>query len=544
MGDQRSEQRGEQAAGKPRILVSDKVTPEGIEILQAGGEFEVVDDPEITPERLAEVIGGFDALVIRSRSRVTAEMLKESGRLKVIGRAGVGVDNVDVPAATEHGIIVMNTPEGNTLSTAEHTISMMFSLVRNIPQGDRTMKEGRWEKKALTGLELHGKTLGIIGLGKIGREVASRMQAFGMKILGSDPYVTAAAAEKLGIELAEIDDICRKADIITVHTPLTPETRGLINARRLAMMKPTAVLINCARGGIIDETDLLEALKSKRIVGAALDVFVEEPLPKDHPFRKLDNIVLTPHLAASTTEAQEKVTRDVAHQIVEFLRGGMIRNAVNFPSIDPKELQRLQPVLDLAERMGKFASQFCPAPVEKIELLYSGDKAQYSLAPMTSAFLKGYLEPQVKLSVNYVNAPYLARTRGIQVIESRSEESYDYTGLITAIVQSAGGAHNTISGTRFGDHDPRLVVINDKHFDVKPAGNMIVIENRDVPGIVGSVGMTLGKWKVNIADMTWGRNAPGRDAITILNVDSTVPPALVEELKALPNILSVQTIVI
>lgn len=530
--------------GKKRILVSDKITPEGIQILQAGGEFEVVDDPEITTERLAEVIGGFDALVIRSRSRVTRDVLAKSGRLRVIGRAGVGVDNVDVPAATERGIIVMNTPEGNTLSTAEHTISMLVSLARNIPQADRTMKDGQWAKSKFTGTELHGKTLGVIGLGKIGREVAVRMKAFGMNLLGYDPFVTPAAAEKLGVQMAEVDDICRRADIITVHTPITPETKGLINTKRIEMMKPTVLLVNCARGGIIDENDLLDALQKKRIAGAALDVFSEEPLPKDHAFRKLDNVVLTPHLAASTTEAQEKVTRDVANQIVEVLRGGMIRNAVNAPSIDPRDLQKLAPVLNLAERMGKFAFQFTPQPVEKIELRYSGNKADYPLAPMTAAFLKGYLALQVDVGVNEINAPLLAKTRGIEVIESRSSQSYDYTGLITAELCSAGGEVNCISGTRFGDRDPRLVIINDKHFDVKPDGHMIVIQNRDVPGIVGSVGTTLGKWNVNIADMTWGRSAPGTEAITVLNVDQDVSAELIEELKSLPNILSVQHIVV
>lgn len=533
-----------QADARPRILVSDALTEEGLQILSQNGDFEVVNDPEITPERLAEVLGEFDALVIRSRSRVTRPALEKSGRLRVIGRAGVGVDNVDVAAATERGVIVMNTPEGNTLSTAEHTVSMMVSLVRRIPQADATMKAGKWEKKALTGVELYGKTLGIMGLGKIGREVAHRMAAFGMKILGYDPFVTAPAAEKIGVELASVDDICRRADIITVHTPLTAETKGLINAARIELMKPSALLVNCARGGIIDETDLLAALKAGRIAGAALDVFIEEPLPKDHPFRLLSNIVLSPHLAASTTEAQEKVTRDVANQIVEVLRGGTVRNAVNYPSLDPKEMERLAPVLLLAEKMGRFVSQYCPAPVERVELLYSGRKAQYPLAPMTSAFLKGYLETQVKVGVNYVNAPYLAQMRGIEVIESRSTESYDYTGLMTAVVRSVGGVENTVSGTRFRGAEPHLVILNNKHLDVKLSGNLIVIQNRDVPGIVGNVGTLLGKAGINIADMTWGRHAPGSDATTVLNVDQDVSAAVIGDLRNLPNIVHAQHIVV
>ncbi len=529
---------------QPRILVADALSPEGLEILRHGGEFEVVNDPEITPERLAETIGGFDALAIRSRSRVARETLQNSGRLKVIGRAGVGVDNVDIAAATERGIIVMNTPEGNTLSTAEHTVSMILALTRKIPQADQAMKAGQWPKKSITGHELYGKTLGVLGLGKIGREVAKRMKAFGMEILGFDPFVNAPAAEKLGVTLGEVDEICKRADVITVHTPLNKDTRGLIDARRIGLMKPGVLLVNCARGGIIDETALVEGLQAGKVAGAALDVFIEEPLPKDHPLRKLDSVVLTPHLAASTTEAQEKVTRDVAEQIVEVLRGGMIRNAVNAPSLDPHELERLAPALNLAERLGRFVSQFCPNPVRNLEIRYSGTATEYPLQPLTIAVVKGYLAPHGNTMVNFVNALYLAKSRGIEVVESSSSDSKDYAGLITVLAESANGERNSLSGTLFHSRFPRLVVINDKHFDVKPEGNLIVIQNRDVPGIVGSVGTLLGKNNINIADMTWGRNFAGGEAITVLNVDNEVTPAVIEQLRALPNILSVQLIVV
>ena len=531
---------------KIRILVSDPLTPEGIDLLSNDGKFEVVDKPGLSESQLAEMIGDFDALVIRSGTTVTREILKNSGRLKIIGRAGVGLDNVDVAAATERGVIVMNAPAGNTISTAEHTISMMLALARMIPTADRTMKAGQWAKKSIKGVELYRKTLGILGLGKIGSEVASRMRAFGMKILGNDPFVTEAAAEKMGVEVAGIDEICRRADIITVHTPLNNETRGLINAERIGLMKPTVLLINCARGGIIDEEALIAALKEDRVGGAALDVFSQEPLPDDHALRGLPNVVLSPHLAASTTEAQEKVTRDIALQMIEALEGGTIRNAVNAPSVDSRELERMAPVLGLAERLGKFVSQFCPMPVECMKILYSGSPAEYPLAPMTSALIKGYLEPQVELSVNYVNALYLAKSRGIEVIESRSSDCDDYAGLITVDARSANGEHNSISGTLFHGRDPRLVVINDKHFDVKPEGNLIVIQNRDVPGIVGSVGVALGKANINIADMTWGRADSGRgsDAITVLNVDDEVTPEVIDELRALPNIISVQLITV
>ncbi|MCL5269073.1 MAG: phosphoglycerate dehydrogenase, partial [bacterium] len=319
-----------------RILISDKMSPEGLSYFTGHEGFEIIYDPDITMEQLAERLGEFDALVIRSRTRVTREMLANPGKLKVIGRAGAGVDNVDVEAATARGVIVMNTPGGNTLSTAEHAISMMLALARQIPYADRTMKEGKWDKKNIVGVEIAGKTLGILGLGKIGREVAIRMRAFDMEILGYDPFLTQETAEKLGVELADVDTVCQRADMITVHCPLNDETRGLIGAERLAMMKPAALLVNCARGGIVDEDALCDALREKKIAGAAVDVFTAEPLPADHKFRSLPNIVLTPHLAASTTEAQEKVARDIAIQVREALSGEMIRNAVNAPSLDSK----------------------------------------------------------------------------------------------------------------------------------------------------------------------------------------------------------------
>ncbi len=530
------------AQSKPRILVSDALTEEGITILENGGKFEVVNDPEITPESLAEKIGQFDALAIRSRTNVTAETLKNSGRLKVIGRAGVGLDNVDIPTATERGIIVMNTPEGNTYSTAEHTCSMMLALARKIPAADKLMKEGQWPKKSLTGVEMSEKVLGILGLGKIGREVAKRMQSFGMKIVGYDPFLNESAAEKLGIELAEVDDICQRADIITVHTPLNKDTKGLIDARRIGLMKKGVMLVNCARGGIVDEAALLEGLLSGKIGGAAFDVFEQEPLPKDHPFRSLPNMVITPHLAASTTEAQEKVTRDVARQIVEVLEGGMIRNAVNAPSLDPHELERLKPVLALAEKLGKFIAQYAPNPVTKLEILFSGTASEYPSAPLATAVVKGYLSPFGEVTVNFVNARYLAKSRGIEIVESKSSDSYDYAGLITVVAHSAEGSRNSISGTLFHSRFPRLVVINEKHLTVRPEGHLIVIHNNDVPGIVGSVGTLLGNAKINIADMTWGRNTPGGEAVTVLNVDGHVSEEVVEALKKLPNILSVRVI--
>lgn len=527
---------------KLRILVADKLTDEGVEILRNGGEFEVVNDPEITPEKLAETLGEYDALAIRSRSRVTREALANAGRLRVVGRAGVGLDNVDIEAATERGVIVMNTPDGNTLSTAEHTVSMMLSLARKIPRADREMKAGGWPKKSLTGMELAGKTLGVIGMGKIGREVAHRMRAFGMNILVYDPFLNETAADKLGVRLADVDEICREADLVTVHTPLNKDTRGIVDARRLATMKPTALVVNCARGGIIDEAALLEALQAGRIGGAALDVFEEEPLPRDHPFRALENVVLTPHLAASTVEAQDKVTKDVAEQIVEVLKGGVIRNAVNAPSLDPRELEAMAPALSLCERLGRFAAQYCPTPATRIEVQCSGTAADYDARALATAVVKGFLAPMGEATVNYVNARHLAKGRDMEVVESRSSDAGDYRGLINVLVESADGTRSSIAGTLFHGKFPRIVTIDGKRLTALIEGRMIVIHNRDLPGIVGSVGTALGDHGINIADMSWGRTAAGGEATTVINVDQEVTPQVLEVLRGVPNVLSVRTI--
>jgi D-3-phosphoglycerate dehydrogenase len=370
-----------------RIFISDKMSPDGLAHFTGHEGFEVHYDPEITMDALAEQLGQYDALVVRSRTKVSRAMLENPGNLKIIGRAGAGVDNIDITAATERGVIVMNTPGGNTVSTAEHAVSMILSLARRIPHADATMKAGEWAKKSIVGTEMFGKVLGIIGLGRVGRVVAERMQGFGMEIVAHDPLLTHEAAEKLGVTLAEVDEICREADIITIHAPLNDETRGMIGREQLAMMKPTALLVNCARGGIVDEDALAEALKENNIAGAALDVFAKEPLPADHPLRGLKNLVLTPHLAASTAEAQEKVARDIAIQIREALSGEMIRNAVNAPSVDPKTFQRIRPLLDLCERLGRFSVQYIEPAVQTIEITYAGTVSEPPIDPLTTAII-------------------------------------------------------------------------------------------------------------------------------------------------------------
>lgn len=526
-----------------RILVSDQLSEEGLNILKEGG-FEVDFRPDISAEDLVREIGSYDGLVIRSRTTVTSEVLKAGKNLKVVGRAGVGLDNVDVPTATNQGVIVMNTPGGNTLSTAEHSWAMIMSVARPIPQADRSMHEGRWDKKKYNGVELYNKTLGICGLGRIGTEVAKRALAFGMNVMAYDPFMSAENAKRLGITMASVDEICQKADFITVHAPLNDQTRGMIGAKQFSMMKPTARVVNCARGGIIDEAALLDALQNKKIAGAALDVFEEEPLPKDHPFRSLENMVMTPHLGAATTEAQEGVAKEVAEAIVDALSGRIIRNAVNAPSVDPTILEQLRPYIELARRMGRFLSQFVSAPAKALHVYYSGAVLAYPIDSVTTAALMGFLEPISEGSViNFVNARPIGRQRGIEVIEQTSSNLYhNFASLVTVEVVTEDGEKNFVGGTLFSPENPRIVVVNDKFFDVVPEGNLIVIENKDVPGIIGSVGTVLGKHQINIAQMTWGRTAPGHDAITVINVDQDVSKDVLQEVAALPNILTARCI--
>lgn len=525
-----------------RILVSDSLSEEGLGILKSAG-FQVDHKPEISQEDIAKEISDYDALVIRSRTTVTPEILKNGTKLKVVGRAGVGLDNVDVPTATQQGVIVMNTPGGNTISTAEHTMAMLTSLARGIPQADRSMHEGRWDKKKFVGVELYNKTLGICGMGRIGQEVVKRALAYGMKVLAYDPFINEDAVKRLGVTKATVDEICQNADFITVHSPLNAQTKGMLNKEKFAMMKDGVRILNCARGGIVDEQALLEALQSGKVAGAALDVFEVEPLAADHPFRSMDNVIMTPHLGAATTEAQEGVAREIAEQIVEVLQGKMIRNAINAPSVDPAILEQIQPFIDLARNMGRFMSQFVCSPAKTLTVYYSGSVLDYPVASVTNAAVIGFLEAQTEDSiVNFVNAGTIAKDRGIEVIEQTSTKLYNFTNLITLEVECEDGTKNFIGGTLFTRDTPRIVVVNDKFFDVDPKGEMIVIENKDVPGIIGNVGTVLGNHNVNISQMTWGRTQEGHDAITVINVDQPVTEDTIKEIEKLPNIISARII--
>jgi D-3-phosphoglycerate dehydrogenase len=524
-------------------LVSDKLTDEGCAILAADGEFEVDYKPDISPEDLVKEIGQYSALAIRSRTKVTKEVIAAAAKLEVVGRAGVGVDNIDVAEATSRGIIVMNTPDGNTLSTAEQTMSLLLSLARKIAYADRTMKEGRWEKKTITGVELFGKTLGVCGLGRIGREVAKRCQAFGMNVVGYDPFFSKEAASKLSIDHKDtVNEVVRAADVITVHTPINSQTRGMISVEQIEIARPGVMIINCARGGIIDEKALLDGLKSGKVAGAALDVFEKEPLAEDHPFRSMDNVVLTPHLGASTTEAQENVARDVANQIVDALRGTVVRNALNAPSIGAEALKRVRPYLTLGEKLGRFSAQVVRVGVKRLEVAFSGKICDEPIQPITTAVVKGYLETCVSEPVNYVNAMFLAKERGMEVVESRTSETGDFSSLITLRSHREDGEVTEISATLFGRLQPRIVRINDIATEVNPSGNVILIENEDKPGVIGAAAVTLGKAGVNIAELDLERTAPGGMAKTFIQIDGEVEETVLSELRALANILSVTLI--
>lgn len=524
-----------------KILISDKISEDGVAVFVQAG-FQVDHLPEITQEEIKERIGEYTGWVIRSRSRATADIIEKADKLRVIGRAGVGVDNVDSAAATRKGIIVMNTPGGNTTSTAEHTVTMMLAIARKIPFAYISMREGKWDKKSFMGAEIAGKTLGIMGLGRIGQEVAKRLRAFDMHIIGYDPFLSSERMQALGVEACTVDEICERADFITVHTPLSPETKDLINAERIAKMKKTVRIVNCARGGIINEPALLEALQTKRIAGAALDVFTSEPIEAENAFRNLENCIVTPHIAASTIEAQENVAIQVAEQIRDVLRGGPIRNAVNAPSIDPEILPILGPFMDLMEKMGCFISQYRRGRAVRLTCRYSGSVLEHPLMPITTSAVKGFLKSTSDIPVNFINAHQILKDRGVELVESKHSEVFQFQNLMTVEVDYEDGHHSSISGTLFTSKHPRIVILNGKHFDAVPEGNIIVIENKDVPGIIGRVGTVFGKHGVNIGQMTWGRVQADLTAMTIINVDTDVEEALLEEVRGLPDIKSVELI--
>jgi D-3-phosphoglycerate dehydrogenase len=489
---------------------------------------------------LAEIIAPYDALVIRSSTKVTRAIIERASSLKVIGRAGVGVDNVDLDAATRRGIVVMNSPLGNSVTTAEHAISMMMALARHIPAADAALRAGKWDRSKFVGIEVFNKTLGVIGLGNIGRIVAERALGLKMKVIGYDPILTAEAAARVGVELVSLDEIFSRSDFITVHAPLTDETRGLVGAPAFAMMKKGARVINCARGGIVDETALYAALRSGKIAGAALDVFVEEPPPHDHPLLTLDSVIATPHLGAATDEAQVQVAIDIANQVVEFLIDGTIRHAVNIPALTTKELELLGPHLSLGEKLGRLAAQLIEGAPTQVTVSFAGEAANLNAEPIVASVLKGLLSGFLYQEFNYVNAPYIARERGINVTETRSRDATDYINTLTVTVQTSCGSHE-VSGAVAGK-TIRMIRIDGYRIEAAPEGYFLMLLNRDVPGVVGAVGTMLGQAGINIAGLELGRDRAGGMALSLVEVDGPVPATVLETLKTIPAITAASLI--
>jgi D-3-phosphoglycerate dehydrogenase len=523
-----------------KILISDPLSKKGIEILDRAKGLKYDFRPGMSPDELKMIIPGYDAIIIRSETKLTAPVIEAANRLKVIGRAGIGVDNVDLGAATKKGIVVMNTPQENAMAAAEHTLAMMMSVARKIPQATASMKGGSWEKKKFLGTELYNKTLGIIGMGIIGTIVADRAKALRMRVVAYDPYLSKEAAEKKGVDLVALDTLLERSDFITVHTPLTEETRNLIDRRAIQKMKPGVILINCARGGIINENDLREAIHEGKVAGAALDVFEKEPAV-GNPLLDLEEVITTPHLGASTGEAQENVAAAIAQQIADFLLLGEARNAVNIPSISPDILPFLTPFIRLGEKLGSFLAQMASHAIEEVFIEFHGEVTVYGIKPVTNSILKGLLAARLGETVNFVNAPVVAKERGIKVIESIQAKAEDFASLISIVARSKMET-NTVAGTLFGRKELRIVRLNDFLIEAIPEGDILLIDNEDRPGVIGNLGMALGGRNINIATMELGRDRKGGKAIALIHIDSPLPPGALAEILKLPNIISVRHI--
>jgi D-3-phosphoglycerate dehydrogenase len=526
---------------KPRVLVADAISPKGVELLETGGQLLVDIKTGLKEKELVAIVAGYSALVVRSQSKVTADVIDAAKHLKVVGRAGVGVDNVDVDAATRRGVIVMNTPGGNTVSTAEHAFSLLVSIARSIPQAHASVKEGKWDRKSFEGVELQGKTIGIFGMGRIGTEIARRAIAFGMRPVAYDPYLSPSRARSLQVELFEdLSDVLAQSDFLTMHMPLTPETRHLINAERIAKMKRGVRIVNCARGGLIDEQALYDALKSGQVAAAALDVYETEPPPADYPLRSLPNIVFTPHLGASTAEAQESVGIEIAESIRSVLLDGVIRNAVNVPNIDAKTLAVIAPYLAFGEKLGRFLRQIAPKRSETLSINYSGKVNEFETSPISRSILKGFLEEVGGGDVNLVNVSSFAKTLGLKTIETKDVVAGEFTDLVD--VQATGqGETVSVAGTFIGA-SPRIVRINGRHVEARSTGVLLLLENNDVPGIVGQIGTVLGAHSVNIANMSLSRDHRGGEVLTVLNLDSVPDASILGAILTNPNIRSAKVV--
>lgn len=524
-----------------KVLVSDPISDQGLQKLIDAPDVVLDKKTGLSEDELVEIIGDYDALLVRSQTKVTPRIMEAAKRLKVIGRAGVGVDNINLEAATQKGIIVINAPDGNTIATCELTLGMMMALARHIPQAYKKTISGEWDRKSFVGVELRGKVLGIIGMGRIGSEVAKRARAFGMEILGYDPFLTEDRAEKMGVTLASIDQISEQADFITVHTPLTNETRNLISKPQFEKMKKGVRIINCARGGIIDEGALIEAIDAGIVAGAAFDVFVEEPPKPDHPFLNHPKIIVTPHLGASTVEAQENVAIDVAEEVLHILRDEPFKNAVNMPPVPASVMSKLQPYFLLGERMGQFLSQVSDAAPQEIVVRFSGELSEVDTAPLTRYIVKGVLSQHLGSDVNIINAMHMAKIRDVNIIREKSSVSKGFTNLITVTLRS-GNNERTVAGTLLNGYGPRIVKIDQYPVDLAPEGNILLVSHNDKPGIVGRLGTVLGNSGTNIATMQVGRKDVGGQAIMVISVDKPAPAETIAELGKLSDIAQVKVI--
>ncbi len=523
----------------PKVLVSDPIDQAGLDILSQVAQVEV--KTKLPPEELVKTVPDYDALMIRSGTKVTKDVIEAGQNLKIIGRAGVGVDNVDVAAATRRGIVVVNSPEGNTIAAAEHALAMMLALSRHIPAADKSVKEGQWNRKQFTGVEVYKKTLGVVGLGKIGSHVATVGQAMGMKLLAYDPFISAERAEQLGCRLVDMDLLLREADYVTLHLPKTPETANLINADTLARMKPTARLVNCARGGIIDEAALANALSEGQIAGAAIDVYAEEPLGES-PLRELDRkIVLTPHLGASTEEAQVNVAIDVAEQIRDVLLGLPARSAVNIPGLRADVMEQMRPYLQLAETLGNLVGQLAGGRISSLNVQLQGELAGKGSQPVVIAALKGLLSHALQERVKFVNAILEAKVLGIHVVETRDTNIKDYTGSLRLTAEGSLGEHS-VSGVLLGGSEIRVTDIDDFPINVPPTKHMLFTLNREMPGIIGKIGSLLGSFNVNIASMQVGRKIVRGDAVMVLSIDDPLPEGILAEITKVPGIRDAYTV--
>ena len=517
-----------------KVLASDKIAEIGLKMLKDAG-IDAEMKTGLPEEELVKIIPEYDALVVRSATKVTPKIIEAGKKLKIIGRAGVGVDNVDLPTATKNGVIVVNSPEGNTVAAAEHTWAMLLTMARQIPQAYSKLKAGEWDRKSFKGVEVLNKTLGVVGLGKIGRRVASYALGMGMKVIAYDPFVTEEFAKGLGVQIKSLEDVIKMADFITFHIPKTKETLNMINKKSIATMKKGVRLVNVARGGIINEDDLCEALKNGQIAAAALDVYAKEPLPADSPLLGIDNIVVTPHLGASTVEAQVNVAVDVVEQIIEVLKGGAARSAVNIPSMKPELIQPVKPFMGISEKLGSIAAQITQGPISKVLVEYSGEIAEKDVSPLTTAVLRGLLAPMMDVVVNFVNAPLIAKERGIQISEAKHKEAKDFASLISVKIVSSKGERE-VGGTVFAGSKDRLVSIDGFRVDATPEGYMLILSNIDKPGMIGKVGTFLGKHSINIASMDVGRMKVGDKAVMVLSVDSPVSDNTLADITQLEGI--------